>query len=146
MALLSAARSLRPLAVRHAAIAPRSAQLVRALSSQAAEHEYDLVVIGAGSGGMAASRRAASYAGTRVAVVERARLGGTCVNVGCVPKKIMFIGASMQHVLHRDARYYGFHQSGDKTASVGAGAAFDWRALKDRRDAYVLRLNGIYER
>lgn len=139
MALLSSARSLRPLA-RHAALASQSTRLLsRALSSQAAEHEYDLVVIGAGSGGMAASRRAASYAGTRVAVVERARLGGTCVNVGCVPKKIMFLGASMQHVLHRDAHYYGFHQPGD-------AAAFDWRALKDRRDAYVLRLNGIYER
>lgn len=144
MALLTAARSLRPLAARHAALAPRLL-LARALSSQPAE--YDFLVIGAGSGGMAASRRAASYPGTRVAVVEKARLGGTCVNVGCVPKKIMFLGAKMQHVLHRDAFYYGYHQRGeDKSKSVGDSVAFDWSALKERRDAYVRRLNGIYER
>lgn len=108
--------------------------LARALS---ARPELDFLVVGAGSGGMAASRRAAAH-GAKVAVVEQARLGGTCVNVGCVPKKIMFIGASMGHVLHRDAAFYGHR--------IGGDLEFDWRALKDRRDAYVRRLNGIYER
>ena len=52
------------------------------------EYDFDYLVIGAGSGGIASARRAASY-GANVAVVEKARLGGTCVNVGCVPKKVM---------------------------------------------------------
>ena len=52
------------------------------------EYDFDYLVIGAGSGGIASARRAASY-GAKVGVVEKARLGGTCVNVGCVPKKVM---------------------------------------------------------
>ena len=52
------------------------------------EYDFDYLVIGAGSGGIASARRAATY-GVKVAVVEKARLGGTCVNVGCVPKKVM---------------------------------------------------------
>ena len=51
-------------------------------------YDFDLLVIGAGSGGIAAARRAARH-GARVGIVERGRLGGTCVNVGCVPKKVM---------------------------------------------------------
>jgi len=69
------------------------------------EH-FDLVVIGGGSGGMATARRAASY-GKKVALIERGRLGGTCVNVGCVPKKVMWHAAEFaQHA--RDATHYGF--------------------------------------
>jgi len=95
--------------------------------------QFDLVVIGGGSGGLAAAQRAAEY-GARVAVVESGRLGGTCVNVGCVPKKIMWNAASAAHALH-DAAGYGFDP---------VTPAHDWAALKERRDAYVARLNEVY--
>ncbi|KAJ1965401.1 Glutathione reductase [Dipsacomyces acuminosporus] len=97
---------------------------------------FDFIVIGGGSGGLACARRAASY-GAKVALVEGSgRLGGTCVNVGCVPKKVMFNGASIVEALE-DAKHYGI--------SVGSHS-FDWAFLKSARDAYVKRLNGIYER
>jgi glutathione reductase (NADPH) len=96
--------------------------------------EFDLIVIGGGSGGLAAAQRAAEY-GARVALVESHRLGGTCVNVGCVPKKVMWNAAGLAEGL-RDAPDYGF--------ALSAGA-HDWPLLKEKRDAYVLRLNGIYE-
>jgi glutathione reductase (NADPH) len=96
--------------------------------------EFDLIVIGAGSGGLAAAQRAAEY-GAKVAVVESHRLGGTCVNVGCVPKKVMWSAAELAAGV-RDAPDYGF--------AVSAGA-HDWALLKEKRDAYILRLNGIYE-
>jgi glutathione reductase (NADPH) len=96
--------------------------------------EFDLIVIGGGSGGLAAAQRAAEY-GARVALVESHRLGGTCVNVGCVPKKVMWNAADLAEGL-RDAPDYGF--------ALAAGA-HDWVLLKAKRDAYVLRLNGIYE-
>jgi glutathione reductase (NADPH) len=95
--------------------------------------QYDLIVIGGGSGGVATARRAAAY-GARVALIESGRLGGTCVNVGCVPKKIMWNAAGVAEAL-RDAPDYGF------TVDVGA---HDWGHLKHRRDTYVHRLNGIY--
>ncbi len=95
---------------------------------------YDLIVIGGGSGGIAAARRAAEY-GARVALIEGGRLGGTCVNVGCVPKKLMFNAAELVGAV-ADARGYGFD------ATLGR---HDWAALKASRDAYVARLNGIYE-
>ncbi len=94
---------------------------------------YDLVVIGGGSGGLAAAQRAAEH-GAKVALVESGRLGGTCVNVGCVPKKIMWNAAELGSALH-DARAYGFE--------VASGAV-DWPALKASRDAYIERLNAIY--
>lgn len=96
--------------------------------------EFDLIVIGGGSGGLAAAQRAAEY-GARVALVESHRLGGTCVNVGCVPKKVMWNAADLADGL-RDAPDYGF--------ALTAGD-HDWALLKEKRDAYVLRLNGIYE-
>jgi glutathione reductase (NADPH) len=96
--------------------------------------EFDLIVIGGGSGGLAAAQRAAEY-GARVALVESHRLGGTCVNVGCVPKKVMWNAADLAEGLH-DAPDYGF--------GLTAGD-HDWALLKKKRDAYVLRLNGIYE-
>jgi glutathione reductase (NADPH) len=96
--------------------------------------EFDLIVIGGGSGGLAAAQRAAEY-GARVALVESHRLGGTCVNVGCVPKKIMWNAAGLAEDLG-DAPGYGF---------TVAGGAHDWHLLKDKRDAYVQRLNGTYE-
>jgi glutathione reductase (NADPH) len=95
--------------------------------------QFDLVVIGGGSGGLAAAQRAAEY-GARVVLAESGRLGGTCVNLGCVPKKIMWNAAELGGALH-DARDYGFPV---------AGARIDWAGLKVRRDAYIERLNGIY--
>jgi glutathione reductase (NADPH) len=96
---------------------------------------FDLISIGGGSGGLACAQRAAEY-GARTAVIEPNRLGGTCVNVGCVPKKIMWNAAGVALSL-QDAGDYGF--------DVKAGMS-DWAELKRKRDAYVLRLNGIYER
>ena len=96
---------------------------------------YDLVVIGGGSGGLACAQRATEY-GARVALVESARLGGTCVNVGCVPKKVMWNAAQIAHAAH-DAVHYGFDL---------ALSGHDWGALRVARDAYITRLNGIYER
>jgi glutathione reductase (NADPH) len=94
---------------------------------------FDLVVIGAGSGGLACAQRAVEY-GAKVAIVEAGRLGGTCVNVGCVPKKVMWNAAQIAHALH-DASDYGF----------GAlEVSHDWATLRAARDAYVARLNGIY--
>jgi glutathione reductase (NADPH) len=95
--------------------------------------DFDLIVIGGGSGGVAGGRRAAEY-GARVAVIEAGRLGGTCVNVGCVPKKIMWNAGHLAHAME-DAREYGF----DLTV-----AGHDWPRLKAKRDAYIERLNGIY--
>jgi glutathione reductase (NADPH) len=96
---------------------------------------FDVLVIGGGSGGIAHARRAAQY-GARVAVVESGRLGGTCVNVGCVPKKVMWQAASQAHHIEHAADY-GFDIQ---------VKGHDWGALKARRDAYVLRLNGLYEK
>ena len=96
-------------------------------------NKFDLLVIGGGSGGLAHAQRAAEY-GAKAAVVEYGRLGGTCVNVGCVPKKIMWYAAHHAHQLHHMPDY-GFDV---------AAHGHDWGALKLRRDAYVQRLNGIY--
>lgn len=108
---------------------------LRAGGIRAADEHFDYLVIGAGSGGIASARRAAQY-GAKVAVVEKARLGGTCVNVGCVPKKVMFMSASMMEMMH-DAPGYGYHDVQYK---------FEWKTIKENRDAYVARLNGIYGR
>lgn len=96
---------------------------------------FDYLVIGAGSGGMASARRAARY-GAKVALVERGRLGGTCVNVGCVPKKVMWNAAECAEWLH-DAGAYGFDVPVPR---------LDWGRLKRARDGYVARLNAVYER
>ncbi|HKJ21549.1 MAG TPA: glutathione-disulfide reductase [Gammaproteobacteria bacterium] len=98
------------------------------------EH-YDLISVGGGSGGIATARQAARY-GARCAVIEADRLGGTCVNRGCVPKKVMWFAAETAQAMAR-APDYGF--------SI-PGRSFDWARLKAARDAYVHRLNGLYER
>jgi len=99
------------------------------------DQAFDLISVGGGSGGLACAQRAAEY-GAKVAVIEPHRLGGTCVNVGCVPKKVMWNAAGVALGLV-DAADYGFNVAVEGN---------DWAALKRKRDAYVLRLNGIYER
>lgn len=107
---------------------------------RAPDSHYDVLVIGGGSGGMGASRRAAMY-GKKVAVVEESgRLGGTCVNVGCVPKKLMWHAADLQEKL-KEAHEYGFTDGG----SSFQVPTVNWHYLAEKRDAYVRRLNGIYD-
>jgi glutathione reductase (NADPH) len=96
-------------------------------------YDYDLFVIGAGSGGVRASRMAAGF-GARVAVAEDRYLGGTCVNVGCVPKKL-FVYASHYHQDFKDAAGFGW--------AVGQ-SSFDWDTLRDNKTTEIDRLNGIY--
>jgi len=97
------------------------------------EFDFDLFVIGAGSGGVRASRMAAAM-GVRVAVAEDRYLGGTCVNVGCVPKKL-FVYASHYAESFAEAQGFGLN-SGDIT--------FDWPTLRDNKTREIERLNGIY--
>ncbi|EEB06124.1 glutathione reductase [Schizosaccharomyces japonicus yFS275] len=98
---------------------------------------FDYLVIGGGSGGLASARRAASY-GVKVGLIEGSgRLGGTCVNVGCVPKKVMWNLADLAEKL-KLANKQGFSIQGEN--------AFDWEFIKKKRDAYITRLNGIYAR
>jgi glutathione reductase (NADPH) len=97
------------------------------------KHDYDLFVIGAGSGGVRAAR-IASLAGARVAIAEEYRIGGTCVIRGCVPKKLLVYGSEFaQHLA--DARGYGW--------TVGE-TSFSWPALRDAVQKEVGRLSGIY--
>ncbi len=97
-------------------------------------YDFDLFVIGAGSGGVRASRFAASY-GARVAVAESRYLGGTCVNVGCVPKKLMVYAANFQDEF-KIGRSFGWDV---------AAKGFDWTTLIDNKNTEIARLNGIYE-
>lgn len=97
------------------------------------EFDYDLFTIGAGSGGVRASRVSASY-GARVAVAEERRLGGTCVNVGCIPKKLLVYASHYSHDFE-DAAAYGW--------TVGP-RSFDWATLIQNKDREIERLNGIY--
>lgn len=118
--------------------ATRPSATSRFMSDDSGEYDYDYLVIGGGSGGIASARRAATY-GAKVAVVEKGRLGGTCVNVGCVPKKVMWNAASIAETLH-DMKHYGF------TGYESDAVSFDWSFIKNNRDKYIQRLNGIYER
>ncbi|MCK6443623.1 glutathione-disulfide reductase [Elstera cyanobacteriorum] len=96
-------------------------------------YEFDLLTIGAGSGGVAGSRRAAAY-GPRVGIIEEARIGGTCVLRGCVPKKLLIYGVDIADTL-ADAAGFGW--------SID-GASLDWRKLIAAKDAELDRLHGIY--
>ena len=113
------------------------------MSDHDQDYDYDLFVIGAGSGGTRAARIAAGY-GARVAVAEERFLGGTCVNVGCIPKKL-FVYASHFAEDFEDAA--GFGWGGSTAARSGGGPgipAFDWPTLVANKDREIARLNGIY--
>ena len=98
--------------------------------------EYDYIVIGGGSGGIASANRATMH-GAKVILFEGKEVGGTCVNVGCVPKKVMWYGAQVAETLHRYAGEYGFDVTINK---------FDFATLKANRQAYIDRIHGSYER
>ena len=97
--------------------------------------DFDLITIGAGSGGVAGSRRAASY-GARVAIFEDSRVGGTCVIRGCVPKKLLMYGAQFRDAFE-DSRGFGW--------AADPAPAFDWPSLLARKNAEIDRLNGLYK-
>ena len=97
-------------------------------------YDFDLFVIGAGSGGVRASRMAAGY-GARVAVAEASDLGGTCVNLGCVPKKLMVYASSFSAAA-ADAEGFGW---------TVPTPTFDWATLIANKDREIGRLNGIYQ-
>ncbi|OGA10464.1 MAG: hypothetical protein A2W68_17540 [Betaproteobacteria bacterium RIFCSPLOWO2_02_64_14] len=99
------------------------------------QYDFDLFTVGAGSGGVRASRWAAGL-GARVAVAEERYLGGTCVNVGCIPKKL-FAYAAHFHEDFEDAAGYGWRPG---------AASFDWKTLLANKDREIARLNGVYER
>ena len=96
---------------------------------------YDYLAIGAGSGGIASANRAA-IRGAKAAVIEAKAVGGTCVNVGCVPKKVMWYGAHIAEAL-KYSEAYGF-----KLEQTG----FSWKTLVDNREAYIERIHGGYQR
>ncbi|HEX7770282.1 MAG TPA: FAD-dependent oxidoreductase, partial [Dokdonella sp.] len=95
----------------------------------------DLVVIGAGSGGIATAVRAALH-GANVTLLDPGALGGTCVNVGCVPKKAMWIAAELASA----------HVMASELGLCAASRHFDWTAFVARRDAYVANIHASYER
>lgn len=97
---------------------------------------YDYLAIGGGSGGIASINRAASY-GKKCALIEAKYLGGTCVNVGCVPKKVMWHAAQIAEAIHLYGPDYGF----DTTVN-----RFDWQTLLKSRSAYIDRIHQSYDR
>ena len=97
--------------------------------------DYDLIVIGAGSGGVRAARMSASH-GAKVAIVEEYRVGGTCVIRGCIPKKL-YVYASHYHEDFKDAAGFGWHVP---------KPSFDWKTLRGNKDIEIQRLNDIYTR
>jgi len=98
-------------------------------------YDFDLFVIGGGSGGVRAARIAATH-GAKVGVAEERYMGGTCVNVGCIPKKLLAYSAGFGHGFE-DAKGYGWSHD---------GSVFSWPDLIRNKDAEIARLNGIYRR
>lgn len=97
---------------------------------------YDYIAIGGGSGGIASMNRAAMY-GQKCALIEAKALGGTCVNVGCVPKKVMWHAAQISEAIRAYGPDYGF----DTTIN-----RFDWKTLIESRTAYIDRIHQSYDR
>ncbi|NAW64365.1 glutathione-disulfide reductase [Photobacterium halotolerans] len=96
---------------------------------------FDYICIGGGSGGIASANRAAMY-GAKVALIEAKALGGTCVNVGCVPKKVMWHGAQIAEAMHLYAKDYGFDVDVKN---------FSWATLVESREAYIGRIHQAYD-
>ena len=96
---------------------------------------FDYICIGGGSGGIASANRAAMH-GAKVALIEAKALGGTCVNVGCVPKKVMWHGAQIAEAIHLYAKDYGFDVNVN---------GFNWDKLVENRQAYIDRIHTSYE-
>ncbi|PST85513.1 glutathione-disulfide reductase [Photobacterium sp. NCIMB 13483] len=96
---------------------------------------FDYICIGGGSGGIASANRAAMY-GAKVAIIEAKALGGTCVNVGCVPKKVMWHGAQIAEAIHLYAKDYGFNVDVKD---------FNWAKLVENREAYISRIHTSYD-
>lgn len=97
--------------------------------------EYDIIAIGGGSGGIATMNRAGEH-GAKAAVIEEKKLGGTCVNLGCVPKKIMWYGAQIAESIHKYGPDYGFTNNGNE---------FDYATLRKNREAYIDRARSSYD-
>lgn len=97
---------------------------------------FDYIAIGGGSGGIASANRAAMR-GAKVALIEAKHMGGTCVNVGCVPKKAMWFGAQVAEAINKYSPDYGFDVTVNK---------FDWSKLVASREAYISRIHGSYDR
>lgn len=100
------------------------------------DKHFDYIAIGGGSGGIASANRAAMH-GKKVAIIEASAMGGTCVNLGCVPKKAMWYGAQVAEAIHRYAPDYGFDVE---------VKGFNWQTLVDSREAYISRIHGSYDR
>ena len=96
--------------------------------------QFDYIVIGGGSGGIASANRAGMH-GAKVLLIEGNHIGGTCVNVGCVPKKVMWSASEMRTQMLKQAREYGFDATIDD---------FDFSRLVDNRETYIERLHGLY--
>ncbi len=99
--------------------------------------QYDFIVIGGGSGGSGAARRASGQYGAKTLLIENGRSGGTCVNVGCVPKKITWNFASVAEML-KDGVHYGYE--------IPQNIKFNFAEFKKKRDENIEGLNGAYER
>ncbi len=98
------------------------------------KQQYDLIAIGAGSGGLAVAEQVAAL-GKRVAIVESGRIGGTCVNNGCVPKKVMWYAANLAHAVD-DARHFGID---------ARRGATDWNKLVQGRETYIRNINDYWD-
>ena len=106
------------------------------ISSYPSHFDYDLLIIGGGSGGVRAARWAAKK-GMKVGIIEAQRWGGTCVNVGCVPKKL-YVNASHYSELFSAAPQFGW--------TFSQSPYHQWNVLKSNVDTYIKRLNGLYEK
>ena len=102
------------------------------------QYDYDYFVIGGGSGGVRSSRIAAQH-GARVALAEKGKLGGTCVNVGCVPKKLFCYAAHFRELVH-DAHSYGWPKVEMKLED------HNWKKFIESKNAEIQRLNNAYEK
>ena len=98
--------------------------------------KYDYIVIGGGSGGIGSANRAAMH-GAKVLLIEGNEFGGTCVNVGCVPKKVMWQASDLLESMKRDANGYGISPQ---------GITVDFKKLVDNREEYIRVLHGAYSR